>query len=400
VEFVSPTEITKIPRRIKKTMRSALKWVTFGALALALFAYFAYYYIVPHSADGLRIVPATITLDISGPALLDARNKVTITARIQGYIKALHVERNDSVAKGEVLAELDAQEIAHQLLAAQADAEAAKAHVVQARADYDKARAIAAKTKSDFDRKRGLTKKGIVTQADWVATESAFHQAQAELTHAQTTIARAVAQKDSAEANVKVLQVRLNEATILSPFNGVVVARERNVGDLLSPGTPLIQLVDPTSIIISARFDESVMGMIAPKENVTIHFTSMPGIDFKGKILRVIREVDQETREFSVDITLNRLPPHWAMGQRASVVVKAPSLAPVIAIPESFLARQNGRVGVWTLKNGRAYWRQITLGYPEGDKIEVTDGLHPDEFVLPPNGRYFAEPIRINRRSK
>jgi HlyD family secretion protein len=349
---------------------------------------------------GLHIVPAPVTLDIAGPGLLDARNKVTVTARIQGYIKSIRVDRNDPVKVGEVLAELDAEDIVNQLIAARADAEAAKQVVLEARADRDRANAIAAKAKSDLDRKRELAEKGTIAQADWIATEAVFRQTQAELAHAQTTIERTIAQAASEEAKVKVLQVRLSEAIIRSPLDGVVVDRNRNVGDLLSPGTPLVQLVDPTSIIISARFDESAMGTIAPEQTATVHFASLPSVDFKGKVLRVIRQVDQETREFSVDITLDRLPAHWALGQRANVVIGALSPVPLIVIPQSFIARQNGRVGVWIFQNGRADWIPVTLGYPAGNEIQVVTGLHVDDIVLPPADRYSGEPIRSDGRSK
>ena len=400
MKFVSPNEISNVLTNIKKSNWPPLRWVVFGTCAIALIAYLFYYYLFPHLVDGLHIVSAPVTLDIAGPGLLDARNKVTVTARIQGHIKSIRVDRNDPVKVGEVLAELDAEDVANQLIAARADAEAATQVVLEARADRDRANAIAAKAKSDLDRKRELAEKGTIAQADWIATEAVFRQTQAELAHAQTTIERTIAQAASEEAKVKVLQVRLSEAIIRSPLDGVVVDRNRNVGDLLSPGTPLMQLVDPTSIIISARFDKSAMGTIAPEQTATVHFASLPSVDFKGKVLRVIRQVDQETREFSVDITLDHLPAHWALGQRANVVIGASSSVPLIVIPQSFIARQNGRVGVWIFQNGRADWIPVTLGYPAGNEIQVVTGLHVDDIVLPPADRYFGEPIRSDGRSK
>jgi HlyD family secretion protein len=277
--------------------------------------------------------------------LLDARNKVTITARIQGYLKTVNVDRNDPVKVGQVLAQLESEDIANQLAASVADAEAADRSISEARSDQERAHASAEKAKLDYDRKRGLREKNIITEGDWVATEAAFRQTQAELARSATTIAKASAMSASAEANVKLLEVRLRDATIRSPLNGVVVSRDRNVGDLLLPGTPLLQLVDPSSIVLSARFDESAMGTIAPGQSASLYFASMPTENLKGTVLRVIRLVDQETREFTIDITMDKLPSHWALGQRANVTIKAPSLVLAIVIPPNLTARRNGRVG-------------------------------------------------------
>jgi HlyD family secretion protein len=341
-----------------------------------------------------------VALEIAGPALLDARNKVTITARIQGYLKTINVDRNDIVKAGEVLAELESADIASQLVAAEADAKAAESAIAEARSDQQRAGALAEKAKQDYNRKASLRDKQIITEADWSATEAAFHQTQADLARSATTIAKASAQSASAQANVNLLRVRLGYATIKSPLNGVVVSRDRNVGDLLSPGTPLLQLVDPDTIILSARLDESAMGAIGPGQVAKIHFASMPTEDFKGKVLRVTRLVDQETREFSVDIAMDQLPNHWALGQRANVVIEAQSQTPAVAIPQDLIARRNGRVGVWRLNGGSAEWIAVDLGYPSGDAVQVVSGLKPGDVALRPEGAYWFMPVALSEAGR
>jgi HlyD family secretion protein len=394
-EIVPEAQETKRIRVFGPTTKRAFYATLLGILLF----YVAWFYVFPTSVEGLRIVPAQVKLDITGPGLVDARNKVTITARIQGFLKTIAVDRNDPVEVGQILAQLESEDLFNQLTAAQADSEAAERAVSQARSDEERAKATAEKAKLDLERKRSLVQSRIITEADWVATEASFRQTQAELARSTTTIDRAIAQAASATANVEVLKARLNYATIRSPLDGVVVIRDRNVGDLLSPGTSLMQIVDPSTIIISARFDESVMAIIEAGQPATVRFASSRQ-DFKGTILRLIRQVDQETREFTVDITLERLPDHWAIGQRANVVIEALSLTPTIAIPQTFILRQNGRVGVWTLRHQRAEWVPLTLGYPAGPLIEVIDGLREGDIVLPNEGRFWLEPITVVSTAK
>ncbi len=388
---------THAPARLS---RRSVRTVVVVLIAAALLFYGVWYYAIPARVDGLRVAPARAMLEISGPALLDARNKVVITARVQGYLKSIAVDRNDPVTEQQVLAELEAEDLGNQLVAAKADAEAAQRAIAQARSEQDRAKASAEKAQSDFERKKSLIAGHIITEADWLATEATYRETKADLARAAVMVDRAIAQAASAVANVKVLQARLDYATIRSPLNGVVVMRDRNVGDLLSPGTSLMQIVDPATIIISARFDESVMDTIEPGQKAIVHFASSPERDFKAQVLRLIRQVDQETREFTVDITLDQLPDHWAIGQRANVVIEAPSPTPTITVPQSFVVPQDRRAGVWLDHNGRAEWVPLTLGYPAGTSMQVVKGLRDGDVALPPNGRYWLQPVILASDTK
>jgi HlyD family secretion protein len=183
------------------------------------------YYFIPKTTSGVRVVMAPVALEIAGPALLDARNKVTVTARIQGYLKAINVDRNDPVKMGQALAELDSADLANQVAAAEADAKAAESTIAEARSDQQRVGASAEKARQDYNRKLALHDKQIITEADFSAAEATFHQTQAELVRSGTTIAKTSAQFASAQANVNLLGVRLSYATIRSPLDGVVVSR-------------------------------------------------------------------------------------------------------------------------------------------------------------------------------
>jgi HlyD family secretion protein len=110
------------------------------ATVLAVIAvYVVFYDFNPRIVDGLRVTPAIVVLEISGPALLDARNKGTTAARIQGYLTTVNVDRNDPVKVGQVLAQLETEDVANQLAASVADAEAADRSISEARSDRERA---------------------------------------------------------------------------------------------------------------------------------------------------------------------------------------------------------------------------------------------------------------------
>jgi HlyD family secretion protein len=355
-----------------------------------------YFYLVPHLVAGTTVEPTSAILEIRGPALLDAIDKVVVTARIQGFLKTIEVDKNDRVTKGQVLATIDAQDFESQLLGAKADASAAEQAVAEVRASLESHRALVDKTKIEYDRKRALISSGAASQADLTNTETAYKQANADLARSTATIERLSAQKTSAQANVKLLEVRMDYATIRTPLNGIVVSKDRSAGDLLAPGVKLMEIVDPNTLILTARFDESLLDMIRPAQRVVAHFTSDAARSLEGTVLRLHRQVDEETREFKVDIKLDEPPSTWALNGRATVVVYAATRT--IVLSQNLISRRGGRVGVWKLEDGRATWVPISLGYTASTSIQIVSGLAPGDVVLAPRHRYEWEPVNVREQ--
>ncbi len=334
-----------------------------------------------------------IAREIAGPGLLGATNQVVVTARIQAFLADVRVDRNDEVRIGQVLATLNATEIEFQLAAAVANDRAAAESIREAELQRDRLAIAAGTAKADLDRRQTLLDRKSISQAEFDLTQGAYKQAEAELARAVVSIERAKAQSASAAAEVEQIKSRIGETSIRSPVNGVVVSRSRTVGDLLSPGVELMQIVDPTSLLVMARFDESAMGSLRPGQAGRVTFSSDPQKPYAASIERIGRQVDQETREFTVDLKLDVVPPNWAVGQRANVVIEAESPSPGIAVPQRFLARNEGRVGLWLAREGRADWAPVSLGYASGTDIEVARGLKVGDVVLNPNGRFQYQAI-------
>jgi HlyD family secretion protein len=378
----------------RSTFRKAIAIVCAIAAMIAI-GTAGYFYLIPHVVAGMLVEPTSATLEIRGPALLDAINKVVVTARIQGFLKTIEVDKNDPVVTGQILATIDGQDLESQLQGAKADAFASERAVAEARESLESIKAMADKAQIEFERKRALISSGAVSQADLTATEAAFKQTRADFSRATATIERLAAQETSAEANVKLLEIRLAYATIRSPLNGIVVSKDRNVGDLLTPGVKLMEIVDPSTLILTARFDQSVLQMIRPGQQVSAHFSSDMTRSLKGTVLRVRRKVDEETREFETDIKLNEPPFIWALNERATVVVYAANAENTIVVPQELISRRHGRVGVWKLEDGHASWVPVTLGYTALTSIQVVSGLSPGDIVLAPRHRYEWEPISM-----
>jgi len=348
-------------------------------------------YILPTEVEAMIAAVAPLAMTVSGPALVDALTKVEVSPRVQGRIVALAAEQGDVLRAGAPIARLDAPDTASQLDQARAEAEAARRSVAQAESDRDSARAAMVRAQAEFDRKADLLRRGFASRSDYDAARAGLDQAAAGLAHAEVGVPRAQSSLASAEAAVQVVAARLADSTIVAPIDGVVAQRMQSLGDLATPGAAILQMVDPASLILSARMDESVMAGLGPGQAVEIRYVSFPGRVFGGRVLRLGRSVDTTTREFTVDVVPIELPPHWAIGQRATVTVLTGTRPAVIAVPQTALAPRNGRSGLWVAGAGmRARWRPIRLGLADGASIEVTEGLAAGDIVLLRPGRVHA----------
>jgi HlyD family secretion protein len=389
IDLCLPPSLSPVrPRRFRRW------WL--AAVAVVVVACFCWRYIVPIPLDAVRATPGPFEVTVSGPCLLDALDKVAVSARVGGRIVELPLEQGDVVAVGAPLARLDAPDIVQQVAQTQADAEAARLHIEETKNDLLSARAAFVHAQVDYDRKAALLRSSDASRADYDAARATLDRAKADLTRAEASVQHAAAAAQSAAAAARAMQAQLSDRTVLAPISGIVTLRNNSPGDILTPGASIAELVDPHSVIVSARLDESVMGKIAPGQRVELHFISAPDQIFQGRVLRLGWSVDTTTREFTVDVTPAELPSHWAIGQRATVTIVTGVIPHAIAVPQSALAPQAGRSGVWIAGAGeRAHWQPVQLGTVRDDQIEVKQGIAPGDIVLlHPKGLYPWAPIR------
>ncbi len=376
------------PRR-----RNGRRWLLLVVACAS--AWLVWRYGVPVRADAIEVRPAPFTRTVTGPALLDALVKVDVGARIPGRIAELPAEEGDHVAAGALLVRLDAADAGHLLVQAEAQTAAARRTVTEAEADRDAAEAALLRAQADFRRKEELLPRGVTTRAEFDAARSTLDQAVATAERTRSAVLRARDQLGAAEAGARGTGVRLGDTMVAAPLGGVITDRLHGVGDVVAAGSPILRLVDPASLVLAARFDESVMAQVAPGQAAELRYVSYPDRVFHGTVLRIGRSVDTTTREFTVEVTPAELPPHWAIGQRAMVTLATGTVPAVITVPQDVLAPRGGQAGLWVAEDEqRAHWRPVQLGAASGGRIEVREGLRPGEVVLRrPRNLYAFKPV-------
>lgn len=369
------------PRR-----RRARAWALLSILALAATAFLGMRYLYPHTITGIVMQPSELHPEIRGPGTLDALREVTISAPLQARLVAINVDRNDTVAKGDVLARLEFDDLTANVAAAEASWRAAEHAIRAAQADHDRAQAVLDNARATYKRQSALVADGFTSEASRDSALASLRQAEADVARTERTSEQAEAEHEANGARLALARAQLDESVVRAPLDGIVVSRARNVGDVLTPGVEIVRVVDPASVVLTARFDESVIASAAPGQAAMVGFAGQA--ELPGHVLRLGRLVDEETREFEVDIALDRLPPNWALGQRGMARIRIASKRGVLAVPTSYVVRRDGEAGLWVAAAGRARWRAVRLGAEAGDVVEIGDGLSAGETVLHPDGVY------------
>jgi HlyD family secretion protein len=340
----------------------------------------------PVVATTHTVATGTITAEVMGTGTLEARTTATVGPKIAGLIVRIVADQGDRVKAGALLFQLEDNDLRQQVGIAESEVAAATATLDKLRAAQRRAEAILAQARTNHARIDVLSSARAASQQDLDKAVEALSIAQAELFTAGAAIIEGERRLDAAERSLEYQRARLHETTIEAPFDGLVVRRDREPGDVVTTGSSVLQVVSTDQMWITAWVDETELARLTEGQPARVVFRSEPGVDYEGVVARVGREVDRETREIAVDVRVDNLPANWAVGQRAEVYIQVARRADVITLPAGLVLRRNGATGVMVDAGGEAEWREIVVGLRGRESVEITGGLSPGDVVVSPMG--------------
>lgn len=271
------------------------------------------------------------------PGTFRAKLAATIEAKIPGRVENMPVSEGQTVEEGQLLAQLDMRE-------------------VQARLDQ----AIALRDQADRDLKRfrALLQQKAATQAEYDGVEAKARVARASVVEAQTM---------------------LSYAQVKAPFRGVVTKKRADVGDLASPGRPLIELEDSSALRFEASVPETFIGLIEPGEILGVTIPAL-GKALNGVVSEISPTADPNSRTFLVKADVPAVP-GLRSGQYGHVAVPVEH-ADIITVPAGSVIRRGQMEIVFVAKDGRVWLRLVRTGRKVGEHVELLSGLDPGETIV------------------
>jgi RND family efflux transporter MFP subunit len=310
----------------------------------------------------------------TGPALsgtLAPEREATIRAELTGPVVQTLIEQGQHVTEGQLLLRLDDTAIRDQVASARSAVTTAQANLTVAQREQE--------------RNEALLKAGAIA-------ERAVEQSRAQVTAAQAQLSNAQAQLASAEK-------QLANTRITAPFTGIVSARSVSVGDVVSPGTALVTVVDPTTMRLEASVPAEALTSVRLGAPVDFVVTGYPNRHFTGRVTRINPIADPSTRQVRILASLPNaggtlVGGLFADGRVSSEMHRAP------VVPQSAVDERGLRPSVMRIRNGRTEKTDVSLGLRDAatETVEITQGLTAGDTVLLGAARGISPgtPIRVS----
>ena len=306
---------------------------------------------VEAAAAGRRDLAPVFTFS----ANLEAVWSTEVSTKADGRIDKLFVEEGDRVTAGMVLARLDMNELAAQVMQAEGQ-------VLQAQATLEQ-------NELNFQRMNALYKQNAVSAHT--------------LDSARTQRDLAMGGLQAARGNFLLLKARLDNANILSPLSGVVIRRHVQAGAFSKAGIAIFTVADTSTLLAKAVVGEAQITELALGKSVNVKVDALKGQEFKGTITRLSPAASVPTRTFTAEVSIPNPDGQIKVGMFANAEVVGQERKNVLAVPESALVMREDQKTVFVATEGnRVVQKVLKLGNAAGGWVEVLSGLKEGERIV------------------
>jgi len=324
--------------------------------------------------------PATTAL-LNASGYVTPRRRATIAAKITARVVDVYVDEGMTVTEGQLLARLDDADAARRLQAARAQRDATAAQIPSLKVNL-------ANAEREFRRQEELGKEGFtsVQALDLARTAAESLKAQVAATEEQVR---------AAEAQIAMARQDVDNCTVRAPFGGVVVSKDAQRGEMVSPisagggftRTGIATIVDMGSIEIEVDVNESYIARVEAGQRVEAVLDAYPDWRIPARVRTVIPTADRQKATVKVRISFDKLDPRILpdMGVKVSFLAGEQAAGQVAAkalIPRKAARTLDGKSVVFLFRDGLLERRAVSLGTPIGGDVQVTAGLAPGDKVV------------------
>jgi RND family efflux transporter MFP subunit len=303
--------------------------------------------------------PGDPVRDIRLPGITQAFIDAPIFARTSGYLKRWYFDIGAQVKQGQLLAEIDSPEVDQQLQQARSDLETAQANLRQA--------------KITADRWEALLESGSVSKQETDVAVSALSAMKATA--------------DSNAANVRRLEQLQGFEKVYAPFDGVVTARNTDIGALIDAGSAaaareLFHMAAIHRLRVFVAVPEIYSRAARTGAAAALTLDEYPGREFQGTLVRNASAIDPASRTLLVEVDVDNPKDELLPGAYVFVHLKLPRQAPSVTVPANTLLFRSQGLQVGVVRDGQAQLVPVTIGHDYGTTVEIVAGVQPTDQVI------------------
>jgi RND family efflux transporter MFP subunit len=358
------------PFKKSRGLRRIVTWlVVVGILLGGLLLFKSWWYpgVAVQLATASLISPAQASAVLTASGYVVARRKAAVASKGTGRLVRLDVEEGDKVKKGQVIARLENADVAAALARARENRRLAQADLKDA--------------KVSLERQRVLLREGVVAQAEYDAAEARYK--------------RVVAAIEVARYAVQEAEVAVDNTRIIAPFDGTVLKKNADVGEIVAPlagaassKAAVVTIADMSSLEVDADVSEANITRVSPGQACEIRLDAYPAQSYRGYVHKIVPTADRAKATVMVKIKF-RSYDHRVLPEMSAKVTffkvgmdDEAATKPVLTVPASAVASRDGGPVVYQVEENRAVEQPVVVGQKLGRLIEISEGLEKGDKII------------------
>ncbi len=345
-----------------------------------------------------QIYPSQVLSQLNASGYVVAQRKAAVASKTTGRLVALTVEEGSRVKEGQIIARLENEDVVAARNQAEANLKAARANVEEAKAQMEDAFRT-------YNRYKQLVSGGYIAKSQYDTAEAQYLRAKASVQAAEAAV-------KASEAALQGADVALEYTLIRAPFDAVVLTKNADIGDIITPlgaaanaKAAVVTIADLSSLQVEADVAETNLGLVRTGQPCEIQLDALPDSRFRGAVHAIVPTVDRSKATILVKIAFADKDPRILPEMRAKVAFLSRPLnenerKPRTAINPSALVKRSIKSSVFIIQKDRAVEREVKVGERLGEMVEVPDGVQAGDKVVinPPKRLRDGSRIKIKEK--
>lgn len=350
----------------------------------------------PTKVTVAKVYNESLKPSVFGIGTVEAKLSYTIGPTQAGRILSVRADQGDKVQSGQILGEIDPIDIEQRLQSASSAVTKAQSAITVSEAQVRDVYNRNELARTNVKRYNDLLSAQAISQELADTKQNEATSAQATLDASEATLSAAREEVSRVAADRDAIMSQRTNLKLISPVNGLIVSRDAELGTTVVAGQPVFHLIDPQTLWVRTRIDQSRFYGISVNQTATIILRSRPNEPIYGKVSRLEVQGDNVTEERFVDVSFNDVPNVIPLGELAEITINLSPITDALVVPSAAVKRLNKEDGVWVIDNGQLRFKFVTIGAQTLDgKTQIIKGLNSGDEVVIYGSKQLVEGMKV-----
>ena len=381
-------------------MNKRIKYIIIVLLAIVGgFLFYKNVYIVKTTYKTLSPKVANLDIKVFGIGNVSAKDIYSITAQTGGKIISILTDEGQWVKKGDLLITIDPvdmPELVEEMLISVEKTKSELKALIKESESLNAQKELALIT---YTRYENLLKQSFVSKSEFDKAKTDLNALTAQLEATLVRIESSKIEVQRTQKNADSLKTKLSRFQIYAPVDGYVISKSAEVAQNVASSTTILKIVDPKTLWIKAYIDEKISGDIKVGQKAEITLRSQSNKQFTGSVKRIVAQSDAVTQEREINVAFDELPIPFYINEQARVTINAKTISNAITIPLNTLKVEDGKEGVWTLIDNKAYFKELNIQAKGDNEAAIISGIKTEDIIIIPDSskKALSEGMRIHQ---